>query len=423
MRRLGKRVNNSLKLVGESVAFALYSLKEDKFRTLLSLLGVTIGIFSIVAVFTIVDALKRNVETGLHKFGGSTIYIQPFPFAPELEGGEYKWWEYAKRPNVTHREFTFIKNNSKLAKEIAFASFSGMDVGYGRGNFEDGAIIGHTHQWEKLINAPLSKGRYFTPQESNSQLPIAIIGDLIAKELFPNEEAIGKEIKIGGKRVKVIAQLKEAGESIVNIVDIDNAVWLPLPFAATLFDTNGSNTLLSLNSKEGVDREEFLLEIRELMRSTRRLKIEQPNNFAINEMSFLLDATKELFDHLAVAGWIIAGFSILIGGVGIANIMFVSVKERSHQIGIQKALGARRKTILTQYLVEAAALSLSGGVAGIIIVIILGLSIGKSEAFPIEITFSNIVWGVAIAVVVGVVSGLAPALSATRLTPVEAINS
>lgn len=417
-----KRATFNLKLFVESIGLALFSLKEDKFRTLLSLFGVTVGIFSIVAVFTIVDALKANVETGLKSFGGSTIYVQPFPFTSDVDG-EYRWWEFIKRPNISFEEFTFLNNNSNLTKDIAFASFKEMSVNWGRNSFSGALVIGHTYQWEKLVNAPLKEGRYFTPQEASSTLPIAIIGSSIVDELFSGEEPIGKEIKIGNKRVRVIGTLKEAGESMVNIIDTDNAIWVPLHFSETIFPISSSNPLLCLNSYEGVEREEFLMEVRSLMRASRRLRVGEPDNFALNEMSFLLDVTQSIFSQLVIAGWIIASFSILIGVIGIANIMFVSVKERSHQIGIQKALGAKKRTILTQFLVEAAVLSISGGVVGILLVWILILFVGGNNAFPLSLSILNLLLGIVVATATGVIAGFAPALSATRLTPVEAMNS
>jgi len=422
MVTLYRKIQMVFKLMGESIIFAFGSLKGDRFRTFLSLFGVTIGIFSIVTVFTAVDALRANVESGLNSFGSTTVYVQQFPFAPE-DGQEYKWWEFRMRPVPKFEEYTFLKNNSKTLDAIAFVTFTGMNVKYRRNSFNGGFVTAPTFEWNKVANVEIEKGRYFSIFETQSSVPVVILGSGVVENIFAGEEPINKIIKVGNSNMRVIGVMKKAGESIVNIFDTDNSILVPYSFASNLFNVKRSDAMICLKPLDNVNREDFLQEMKQLLRSIRRLKPKQKDNFALNEMTFLLNSTKEIFSGISLAGWIIGGFSILIGGFGIANIMFVSVKERTNLIGIQKALGAKKYTILTQFLAEAAALAIAGGAIGILLVWLVVAIFGGSESFPMTLSAYNIIRGLLISSVIGIVAGFVPAYTAANLNPVEAINS
>lgn len=417
-----KKFKMIFKLIIGSIIFAFSSLKGDKFRTFLSLFGVTIGIFSIVTVFTAIDALKSNVESGLQSFGSSTVYIQEFPFAPE-EGEEFKWWEFRMRPRPKYEEYLYLRNNSKTAQAISFFTSKDITIKYKRNSFKDGYIAGTTHDWNRVANIEIEQGRYFSLHETKSSVPVVILGYEVAQSIFQGEDPLNKIIKLGNSNTKVIGVMEKEGESIVSIYDKDNSVLVPYSYASMLYNTKKANAMICLTPKPNITRDEFIQEIKLLMRSIRRLKPKQKDNFAVNEMTFLLDSTKQIFSGIALAGWVIGGFSILIGGFGIANIMFVSVKERTNLIGIQKALGAKNYAILTQFLAEAAALSLVGGAVGILLVFLLILAVGSGEAFPMQLSFYNIIRGLLISSIIGIVAGFVPAYSASKLNPVEAINS
>lgn len=422
MISLYRRISMIVKLIFESISFAFGSLKGDKFRTFLSLFGVSIGIFSIVTVFTAIDALQKNVETGLNSFGSTTLYIQEFPWeAPQ--GEEYKWWEYRKRPAPKLEEYSFIKANSKTSKAVCFVVFTQKNVKYKRNSFGDGFITAPTFEWNMVSNVELEKGRYFSPYETQSSVPVIILGDAVAEALFAGEEPIDKIIKIGNTNARVIGVQKKAGESIVNIFDTDNSILVPYSFGETLFNVKNAGSMICMTPKDDVSRDNFIEETRQLMRAIRRLKPKQSDNFALNEMTFLLKQTESIFGGINLAGWIIGGFSILIGGFGIANIMFVSVKERTNLIGIQKALGAKRYTILTQFLAEAAALALIGGAIGILMVSLIVLAMGNNPSFPMSLSAYNIIRGLLISSIIGIISGFIPAYTAAKLNPVDAINS
>ncbi|MFA5848657.1 MAG: ABC transporter permease [Bacteroidales bacterium] len=417
-----RRLTVVIKLVIESIRFAFGSLKGDRFRTFLSLFGVSIGIFSIVTVFTAIDALQKNVESGLNSFGGNTLYVQEFPWEPP-EGEEYKWWEYRKRPAPKYEEFLFIKNEAKTADAVAFVIFTNKNIRYKRNSFSGGFITAPTSDWDKISNVEIDQGRYFSTFEAQSSTPVVILGFSVAEALFKGEDPLNKVIKVGSSTAKVIGVQKKAGESIVNIFDTDNSILVPYRYASTIINARNAGSMICVKPLETANREEFLLEMRQLLRSIRRLKPNQSDNFALNEMTFLLNQTKAIFGGINLAGWIIGGFSILIGGFGIANIMFVSVKERTNLIGIQKALGAKKYMILTQFLAEAAVLALAGGVIGLLMVMGVVLATQGNPAFPMELSAYNIIRGLLISSVIGIVSGFVPAYTAARLNPVDAINS
>jgi putative ABC transport system permease protein len=410
------------KLILESIRFAFGSLKGDRFRTFLSLFGVSIGIFSIVTVFTAIDALQKNVESGLNSFGGNTLYVQEFPWEPP-EGQEYKWWEYRKRPAPKYEEFQFIKANAKTIEAVAFVVFTGKNIRYKRNSFNDGFITAPTSDWDKISNIDIEIGRYFSTFEAQSSTPVAVLGYGVYESLFKGEDPINKFIKLGSSTARVIGVQKKAGESIIDIFDTDNSITIPYRFASTIINVRNAGSMICVKPLASANRDEFLLEMKLLLRSIRRLKPNQSDNFALNEMTFLLKQTKAIFGGINLAGWIIGGFSILIGGFGIANIMFVSVKERTNLIGIQKALGAKKYMILTQFLAEAAVLALAGGLIGLLMVFGVVLATQGNPAFPMELSAYNIIRGILISSVIGIVAGFVPAYTAAKLNPVDAINS
>ena len=411
------------KMIAESIVFALSSLKSDKFRTFLSLLGVTIGIFSIVAVFTAVDALQKNINEGLNSFGSDMVFIQQFPMAPE-EGVEFNWWEYRQRPAPTLEEFNYIKKNSQHSKYVAFVASFYKIIKYKRNSFTQGYVAAATPDWDNIYNTELSNGRNFTQLEFNNGINVAIIGAEVANVLFAQEDPIGKSIKIGGLSTTVIGVYKAQGESMVSVMDTDYLVMIPVNYARSFIDLKRRGDMIAAIPNDNAEEEEFLAELRSLMRGIRRLSPAQKDNFAINQMTFLLNVMDEIFSVINIVGWVIGGFSLLIGGFGIANIMFVSVKERTNQIGIQKALGAKRYIIMTQFLVEAAVLSILGGLFGILLVYLLSAMLeGNTGNFHLILTVGNAIRGLVVAIIIGILSGIIPAWTAARLNPVDAINS
>ena len=415
--------------IRESVAFAMQQLQGDKFRTFLSLLGVSIGIFSIVAIFTAIDALQENVRRGFDTISGDLVQISKWPMMGEDEQGnsdmtqEFKWWEYMRRPNTTYEDYKFLKANSQLGEDISFSIYTNYTASYGRKSVSRASVECITHNYNKITKFEVDQGRYFTPDEDQRGAAVALIGAEIASSLFEDEYPVGKKIKIGPTIATVIGVIEKQGESMVSVGDIDHAIYVPLNFGRYMVNPRWADNSIYALPKAGVTQQELVDELRMLLRAHRRLAPDQKNNFSINTMGFIMDAVGQVFSMINLVGWVIAGFSLLIGGFGIANIMFVSVKERTNIIGIQKALGAKKYVIMVQFLVEAALLAIAGGIIGILLVLLGVLVIPESESFTLTLSAGNILWGLLISTVIGLLAGLIPAWVAASLNPVDAINS
>lgn len=425
MKQFVKELRIVVGLVAESASFAFFSIRSDKLRTFLSLFGVTVGIFSIVAVFCAVDSLKANIMEGVQSFGSDIVYIDRFPMAQEEgeDGEPLQWWDYLQRPEITEENFEYVARNASLAESVVYIIMGNGNASYRRNNYSNAFLVITTDGLENVMSYSLVEGRDFSQMEIRGGSNVAILGYNVAQELFGDSYPVGKKVKVKGGSATVVGVLEKQGESMVSIVNTDDAVILPLQFGKTVLASAWGSGMMMAAPAEGVSRDAFIDELRLLLRSCRGLSPSERDDFAINEMTFLLDMLDSVFRGISKAGWIIGAFSLIIGGFGIANIMFVSVQERMNQIGIQKALGAKRYVILTQFMVEASFLSLAGGLVGILLVFLISIPVNAvSEYFTITLSPDNAIAGMLIAVVLGILSGLIPAWKAATVDPVRAIN-
>lgn len=369
---------------------AFRELTADRFRTLLSLSGVAIGTFSVVSALTLVDSVKRTVREGFEAYGSDIIYVEKEPLEPDLnEDGTFKWWEYASRPQVSWEEYRHV---ASVYDRTAFAAYGAEGTGI------DG-------EWRLIVRQALSSGREFTSMELEKGVPVAIVGADV-------EARCGDRTKVEGALCEVIGKFSKSGMNTVSPVDVDHAVLIPY---RAMRSTSVRN---SIAVSDG-DPEE----IRRTMRTLRRLTPGEKDNFAINRLSGLLEEIEEIFSLTARLGWIMGFFSLLVGGFGIANMLYVSVEERRRQNGICRALGATRKDIIRQFLAEAALLSGAGGVAGTVLTALMTLMVNAlSPEFPIVLSVWRISAGLGTAVVTGLTAGLAPARKAAMMPPREAME-
>ena len=410
-----------LLLFKESVAFAWHSLLSNKLRSFLSLLGITIGIFAIILVFTIVDGLESNIRGSLQSLGNNVVYIQKWPWS---FGPEYPWWKYINRPVPQYYELDELSRKCRSTEALAYRIGARKTIKYRSSSISNAVVSGISHDFYRIKNFDLAEGRYFTRNETDAGYSVVLIGSEIAAGLFPGEEPVGKDIRIAGRKATVVGVLKKEGESLLGI-SVDYQVITPFNFARYFIDTKSENSdpTIYAKARPNVTNAEMMDELTGLLRGIRKLKPRAEPDFALNETSLLTQGFDALFAIIGTAGWIIGGFSILVGGFGIANIMFVSVRERTNLIGIQKSLGAKNLFILSQFLAESVFLSVIGGFFGLLITFII-TTLGKdSMDIDISLTGGNIVLGFTISILIGIISGFIPAYSASQLDPVEAIRS
>lgn len=412
-----------LRLIWESFRFALQALKANLTRTILSLLGVTVGIFAIIAVFTLVDSLENNIKNSLTFLGTNVVRVDRFPFASGPQN--YPWWKYFRRPPGTLAEYTFLNERLKNAEAVTIFAEANTTVKQASNSYERASLQGVVFNHKDVYDVPIQEGRFFTELEISASRNVTIIGVKIANALFPGQQSVlGKELKIKGLKFTIVGVFEEEGEGLFDTPSKDEALLIPYGAFSKIFSV-GRYGIEPIIAAKGLDDDQDLIalenEMAGLLRAKRGLKPTEEDNFALNKSEFVQNAVGAIFTVISLAGWVIGGFSILIGGFGIANIMFVSVKERTNIIGIQKSLGAKNFFILYQFLFEATFLSLIGGLAGLLFVYMATfVSLGSLE---IILSFKNVMLGIGLSSVIGILAGIIPASMAAKLDPVEAIRS
>ncbi len=408
-----------LRLIRESYLFAFQEIIVNKVRTILSLLGITIGIFCVISVFTVFDSMESSIRKSIASLGSNVLYIQKWPWSM---GGDYPWWKYWQRPEASLDDMREVEKRSNLAESVAFMVQVNKTVKYQNSYVENIGVMGVSQDFDKVWKFELADGRYFSLTESASGNNIAIIGADLATDLFRDGDPVGKKIKIFGRNIEVIGVITKEGEDFFGNSN-DKAVYLPINYFKTLVDLRDMGSTIVVKAKPLVSNAELRDELTGLMRSIRKQKPSAEDNFAINETDIISKGFDSLFRVIAMVGWIIGGFSLLVGGFGIANIMFVSVKERTNIIGIQKALGAKNYFILLQFLFEAVFLSLIGGIFGLLIILLLTILVSSFTSFHLILSQGNIFLGIGVSAIIGLISGIIPAYSASKLDPVEAMRT
>lgn len=411
-----------LRLLKESLTFAINALRNNKLRTFLSLLGVTIGIFSIIAILAAVDSLDRKIREDMDKVDKNTMYLKRFSFAPT----DIPVWRREQFPHVTYEEYQYLKDAVQGAEELAYQVFVAQEsIKYEDNTASNLNVVPVTFEFPYIQNVEIEKGRFYNEPESNSGSPVIVIGYEVAQTLFGNQDPLEKKIRMYGQKLTVIGVMEKQGSGSMGMPSNDTSVFLPVNFLRNKYGDNDDymTPLIIIKPEPGLSGEEVKAEVTQKLRSHRGLKATEEDNFMIDILSGFTEFIDQIIGQMNIIGWIISGFSLLVGGFGIANIMFVSVKERTNLIGIQKALGAKNRFILFQFLFEAIILALFGGIIGLLMVWGITIALTKALEFEFVLSMGNILLGSGISITIGLISGILPAISASRLDPVEAIRS
>lgn len=409
-----------LRLLKESLSFAINALRNNKLRTLLSLLGVTIGIFSIIAVLAAVDSLDRKISKDLSSLDKNTIYLMKYCFGPS----DIPQWKREQFPNVKYDEYINLKNSLNNTQQVGYQLFVNREsLKYDSKTVADVNMVPSSFEMVDIDGLSFDKGRFYNESESNSGTPVIVLGYDIANGLFGESDPVGKSIRLYGQRFTVIGVMVKQGAGFFGDSN-DTSVYFPANFLRRMYgDSDAMTPVIVLKPVKGIDMDAYKAEVAQKLRAIRGMKAGEMDNFFINVLSGFTDFIDGILGQMNVVGWIISGFSLLVGGFGIANIMFVSVKERTNLIGIQKSLGAKNRFILFQFLFEAIILSVIGGIIGLLMVWAIALILTKALDFEFVLSFGNVILGTTLAALIGLISGILPAISAANLDPVEAIRT
>ncbi len=410
-----------LSILWNSFKMAIQELRVNKLRTFLSLFGITIGIFCIIGVLATVDSLEQKVQNDIKSLGSNTIYIDKWSYGG---GPDYPWWKYVKRPVPKIEEMKIIKEKSQLYSYACMFLENNVNVSY-KDNILNGIkIYGVTEDFNKIQTIDLSYGRYINESEFNSGTPYVIIGDEIAVELFGKQEtAIGNEITYNGKRLNVVGIIKKQGQSMGGGFDYDKCLLVSYRYIASVYNPDLIQPKILVQGKSTVKSAALQDELVGIMRQIRKLSPTEEDNFTCNDIAVFSEQIKGFFGQVSAGGWAIAGLSLIVGAFGVANIMFVTVRERTSQIGLKKAIGARRSTILVEFLIESAFLCIIGGLIGLFFVWLLSLLLTTILPFPIFIAPNIVALALSICIILGIVSGIIPAFIAAKMDPVVAIRT
>ena len=419
---------NLWQFIWEGLKIALGAIRANRQRSLLTMLGVGTGILAITGILTMVNSLQTSITDNLSALGNTTLFVHHWPWKDNSQD----WYKYFNRPKVSYEDYLYVQQRLKQAKAVSFtASVRGQSVQAGARSVTNLTVTGGTAGMEETINFEVVAGRFFSPLDYHLGGNVALIGANIASQLFPAGQGVGEPIRIGSKRLRVIGVLKKEGSGgMFGDMSNDDKVFVPFKVMANMYNLNQRSVdkVMGIRALSYEDVPYVESELTGLMRASRGLRPTAEDNFAINKQEALMQQFDQVFGSLKMGGWVISLFSLLIGGFSIGNIMYISVRERTKEIGVQKALGATKGFVLYQFVSEAVLLCLAGGILGVLSVVGIGLLVqaGLSQTgVPLEVAIApgDIGIGLGLSVLIGLVSGIVPASMAASLDPVIAIRS
>ena len=410
-------------IASSSFRIAMQELWKNKLRTFLSLFGVTIGIFCIIGVLATVNSLKLNIQAEIKALGTNTIWIDKWDYSAG-GGPDYPWWKYVKRPSPKYEELQEIKGKTSTAANVCFMINTQSNVDFEDNSLSNVILYGVTEEFPDVQPVEIAYGRLMTDAEFGLGSNAAVIGNEVAEKLFGTaERAVGKQVTAKGKKVNVVGVIKKQGSTIIGGWQFDKSLVTSYRFGRTIMDERRADPLMLVKGKENVSSKVLKDELKGVMRSIHKLSPKQDDDFALNDINDFSDAMEKAFASINMGGWIIGILSFVVGIFGVANIMFVTVKERTTQIGLKKAIGAKNGVILTEFLLEAAFLCIIGGLVGLTLLLIMAKIASAMLHFHFFLSFDIIVMAIVICIVAGILAGIIPAIKAAKMDPVEAIRS
>ncbi|MEO6673388.1 MAG: ABC transporter permease [Ginsengibacter sp.] len=409
-----------LTILSNSLRLTMQELRVNKLRTALSLIGISFGIFCIIGVLATVNSLESNIQNEIKGLGTNTIYIDKWDYSG---GPDYPWWKFVNRPDATFEEIALIKQRSQLASHIAYNINNMGNIEYKNTVLQGVTFYGVTEEQNEIQPLTIEYGRFISAGEFASGSNVLVIGYDNAADLFGSSaNALGKVISANGRKAQIIGVIKKIGQNFVGW-NYDKSVMLPYRFCRQIFEEKWSNPFIMVMGKEGISSTALKDELKSAMRSIRKISPTKEDNFSLNDVNAFSDAVGSLFVSINIGGWAIGALSLIVGAFGIANIMFVTVKERTAMIGLKKAIGARRSSILLEFLLEAAIICIMGGLIGLLLVYILTLILSGVFQFPVTISPGILSLAISICITIGILAGIIPASIAARMDPVVAIRS
>jgi len=407
-------------IIGSSFKIALLELWKAKLRTFLSLFGITIGIFCIIGVLATVGSLEKNLQSEIRSLGTNTIYIDKWEYGG---GPDYPFWKYAKRPSPRYDELAEIKSRTSMSQYVAFKITTPANV-EGNGNVAERIrIYGVSEDFTTIQPIEIKYGRALSEAEFYRGTNAAVLGHTLAERLFSDAAfALQKTITVRGQNLIVIGVMKKRGSQLIGGWGFDECVLMPYKSARTIMDETKADPLIMVQGKEGINSKVLQDELKGTMRAVRRLSPQEEDNFSLNDVNDFTEVMSKAFVSINLGGWIIGGLSFIVGIFGVANIMFVTVAERRSQIGLKKALGAKRRMILTEFLLESAFLCIVGGFIGLALVYALTKMATAAFSFPIFLSPGIIAVAIFICIAAGIAAGIIPAAQAAKLHPAVAIR-
>ncbi len=410
-----------LTILWNSFKMAIGELKANKLRTFLSLFGITIGIFCIIGVLATIDSLQSKIKSDLSSFGNNSVYIDKWDYSG---GPEYPWWKFVKRPSMKMEEMDFVKKKSTLASNMAFVMQTQESFSYEDNILKGVNIYGITPEYKNIQSFNIGYGRFLSESDFTRGVPYVVIGYKVAEELYGKaDKGVGKTITYKGRKLLVIGVIEKQGSAIINGYDYDKSTIVTHNYMASVYNPDNLGPVIMVQPKPGITSKALQEELIGIMRQIRKLSPTEDDNFTCNDVAQFKDQVESVFGAVNQGGWAIAGLSLIVGAFGVANIMFVTVRERTSQIGLKKAIGAKSSSILYEFLLESAFLCIIGGLVGLLLVWLLTLALSSFLPFAITIAPSIIFLAFSICIILGVVSGIIPASIAAKMNPVEAIRT